>query len=108
MPSFALLQDFLNNSARLPSTVQSLSVMPEGENHATTRNTKLLTLGHWEEPGLAEREPGEVLHGLHHWETEAVVLGGKGLGEPPTEGLETGLQERVLGQIKVWLGDCLM
>ena len=75
----------------------------------TTRKIRHLTLGHWEEPGSAEREPGEVLQGLHHHsETEAVVLGGMGPGEPPTEGLEMGLQERVLGQIKVWLGDCLM
>lgn len=66
-------------------------------------------MGRWEEPGLAEREPGEVLQGLHHHlEMEAVVLGGMGLGEPLTEGLEMGLQEQVLGQIKVWLGDCLM
>lgn len=34
MPNFGLLQDFLNNSARLSDTVQNLSVMLEGENHA--------------------------------------------------------------------------
>lgn len=57
---------------------------------------------------MAEREPGEVLHGLrHHLEMVAMVLGGMGPGEPPTEGLEMGLQELVLGQIKVWLGDYL-
>lgn len=62
-------------------------------------------MARWEEPGWAEREPGEVLHG-QHWEMEAVLPGGTGLGEPPTEGLERGWQERVLGQIKVWWGDC--
>lgn len=75
----------------------------------TTRKITYLTLGHWEEPGLVEREPEEVLQELHHHlETAAVVLGGMGLGEPLTEGLEMGLQEQVLGQIKLWLGGCLM
>lgn len=75
----------------------------------TTRQIRYLTLGHWEEPGLAEREPEEVLQGLHHHlEMEAVVLGGMGLEELLTVGLEMGWQEQVLGQIKVWLGDCLM
>lgn len=75
----------------------------------TTRKIKRLTLGRWEEPGSAEREPGEVLQGLHQYsEMEAVVLDGMGPGEPLTGGLEMGLQELVLGQIKVWLGDCLM
>lgn len=74
----------------------------------TTRKLSHLTLGHWEEPVLAEREPGEVLHGLRHrLEMGAMVLGGTGPGEPLTEGLEMGLQELVLGQIKVWLGDYL-
>jgi len=74
----------------------------------TTRKMRHLTLGRWEEPGLAEREPGEVLQELHHHlEMEAVVLGGTGPGEPLTEGLGMGLPERVLDQIKVWLGDCL-
>lgn len=84
--------------------------MLERENHAHhTRKIRHLTLGHWEELGSAERELEEVLQGLHHHlEMEAMVQAGTGLGEPPTEGLEMGLQEQVLGQIKVWLGDCLM
>lgn len=90
------------------SSAESVCHARGRENHATTRNTKLLTLARWEEPGWAEREPGEVLHGLQHWEMEAEVLGGTGPGEPPTEGLERGWQEQVLGQIKVWLGDCSM
>lgn len=74
----------------------------------TPRKIRHLTLGRWEEPASAVREPEEVLQGLHcHLETEAGVLGGMGPGEPPTEGLGMGLQERVLGQVKVWLGDCL-
>lgn len=75
----------------------------------TTRKLRHLTLGHWEEPALAEKELGEVLHGLHHHlEMVAMVLGGTGPGEPLTEGLEMGLQEQVLGQIKVWWEDYLM
>lgn len=80
--------------------------MPGGENHATTSNTKLLTLARWEELGWAEREPGEVLHGLQHWGTGAAAPGGTGLEEPPPEGLERGLQEQGPGQIKVWWGGC--
>lgn len=70
----------------------------------TAWTRRRLTLGRSEEPGWAEREPGEVLQ--HRLETEAAVPGGTAPAEPPTEGLEMGLQERDLGQIKVWLGDC--
>lgn len=80
--------------------------MPEGENHASTRNSEVLTLARWEEPGWAGREPGEALRGGQHWEMEAALPGGTGRAEPPTEGRETGWQERVLGQIEVWWGDC--
>lgn len=34
MPNFALLQDLFSTGAQLSDTVQNLSVMLEGENHA--------------------------------------------------------------------------
>lgn len=45
MPNFGLLQDFLNNSAWLSDTVQHLSVMLEGENHAHPQEDQTSYLG---------------------------------------------------------------
>ena len=45
MPNFVLLQDLLNIGVRLSDTVQNLSVMLEGENHAHHQKDETSYLG---------------------------------------------------------------